>query len=93
MYIVFVDFNKSSFQQKKVSENIEENNDNNIVYYPIQKIHRKRLNPKGEREYYVSWKNRPKRDNCWIEEDNFTEELKNRANTLKIQAQPLCNRE
>ena len=32
----------------------------------------------------MSWKNRPKRDNCWIEEDNFTEELKNRANTLKI---------
>ena len=70
--------------KEEVSENIEENNDNNIVYYPIHKIHRKRLNPEGEREYYVSWKNRPKRDNCWIEEDNFTEELKNRANTLKI---------
>ena len=33
--------------KEEVSENIEENNDNNIVYYPIHKIHRKRLNPEG----------------------------------------------
>ena len=41
----------------------------------------KRLNAEGEREYYASWKNHPKRDTCWIQEDNFTEELKNKAST------------
>ena len=29
------------------TEESKENNDNNIVYYPIHKIHRKRLNPEG----------------------------------------------
>ena len=42
--------------KEEVSETIEEdNNGHNItVYYPIHKIHRKRPNPEGEREYYVS---------------------------------------
>ena len=66
-------------------EDIEDvSNEGGDVFYPIKKIHRKRLNAEGEREYYVRWKNHPRRDNCWIQEDNFTKELKNRATTLKL---------
>ena len=54
------------------------------IYYPIKKIHRKRMTSEGDREYYVSWQDRPKRDNCWIPEDNLSEDLKIKANTLKI---------
>ena len=53
-------------------------------YYPISKIHRKRATNAGEKEYYVSWRDRPKRDNCWIAETNLTPTLQERASNLKI---------
>ena len=66
-------------------EDIENvSNEGGEVFYPIKKIYRKSLNAEREREYYVSWKNHPTRDNFWIQEDHFTEELKNRSTTLKL---------
>ena len=54
------------------------------IYHPIKKVHRQRCTPEGDKEFYVSWKNRPKKDNCWISENNFTEELKEKVQKLKI---------
>ena len=54
------------------------------IYHPINKIHRRRHAPDGKTEYYVSWRDRPKRDNVWIQEDMLTEPLKDRARKLQI---------
>lgn len=54
------------------------------ILYPVRKIHRKRFTPGGGMEYYVSWKDRPKRDNCWVTEDNLTDTLRAKADTLKL---------
>jgi len=67
------------------SEMVEEHiNKEREVYYPIKKVHRKRITCEGDKEYYVSWKNRPKRDNCWIAEDQFSNELREKVDSLKI---------
>ena len=81
---IIVNCPTEDFMREVDDEEVQEGTSDKEVYYPIKKIHRKRCTSQGDREYYVSWKNRPKRDNVWIPEGDLNPALQERAKLLKI---------
>ena len=76
-----------SYMEEQLNNDTQDREEHTLkqeIYHPIKKVHRQRCTPEGDKEFYVSWKNRPKKDNCWISENNFTEELKEKVQKLKI---------
>ena len=65
-------------------EELAEEKEGTYPLYPVKKIHRKRITPSGDIEFYVSWTGRPKKYNCWLPESNLTEQLRTRANALNL---------
>ena len=80
------DNRSNSAQQTTTDITNHKPNHTNIadVYHPVKRIHRKRHTPEGEIQYYVSWRNRPKKDNTWIPETHLSDSLQEKAKILKI---------
>ena len=76
--------NRSNNAQQTTSHNIIEDTNIADAYHPVKRIHRKRHTAEGQIEYYVSWRNRPKKDNTWLPETHLSDSLQEKGKTLKI---------
>lgn len=60
-------------------------------YKPINKVFRKRTGPEGL-EYYVSWKNHPKKYNSWVKEQDMLPEMADQMTQKRLpEAKPRLN--